>query len=123
MDPYQGVVLGKPFDPAWEPIRTSLGHTLALAQRVPLTKMQPRGDLASSGYCLANPGSEYLIYVPGGGAVTVNLTDAEGVLAVEWFNTEIGLYLAGPLIEGNASKAFMSPFEAAAVVLHLQKPG
>ena len=38
--------------------------TLAYANRMNLSSMRPRGDLASSGYCLANPGEEYLIYVP-----------------------------------------------------------
>ena len=38
--------------------------TLAYANRMDLVAMKPHGEIASSGYCLANPGEEYLVYVP-----------------------------------------------------------
>ena len=44
--------------------RRAMGHTLAYANRMNLATMTPRDNLASSGYCLANPGEEYLIYLP-----------------------------------------------------------
>ena len=44
--------------------RRAMGDTRAFAQRVDLVRMQPHNDLASSGYCLANPGTEYLVYLP-----------------------------------------------------------
>ena len=50
--------------PKWEPARKAMGMTLAYANRVDLSSMRPRGDLASSAYCLANPGKEYLVYLP-----------------------------------------------------------
>ena len=63
MDPFD--------DPIWESsrpefefCRRAMGHTLAYANRMNLAAMTPRDDLASSGYCLANPGEEYLIYLP-----------------------------------------------------------
>ena len=40
-----------------------MGMTLAYANRMNLVAMRPR-EIASSGYCLANPGEEYLVYVP-----------------------------------------------------------
>ena len=42
--------------------------------------MAPRGDLASTGYCLANPGKEYLVYIPEGGEVTVENDEFTGAL-------------------------------------------
>ncbi len=50
--------------PQWEPTRKAMGMTLAYASRMDLSSVRPRADLASSGYCLANPGKEYLVYVP-----------------------------------------------------------
>ena len=49
-----------------------------------LAAMTPRSTLASSRYCLADPGKEYLVYLPDGGEVTVDLSAASGSLAVEW---------------------------------------
>ena len=51
-------------DPKREPVRRAMGQTLTVAKRINLVKMFPRKDLASSGYCLANPGVEYLVYLP-----------------------------------------------------------
>ncbi len=48
----------------WESIRQAMGMTLAYAKRMNLAATAPRGELSSSGYCLANPGEEYLVYVP-----------------------------------------------------------
>ena len=48
----------------WNLVRRSMGQTLTVSKRINLAKMLPRKDLASSGYCLANPGVEYLVYLP-----------------------------------------------------------
>jgi hypothetical protein len=41
-----------------------MGDTLTYAQRMGLASMAPRNDLASTTYCLAHPGMEYLVYLP-----------------------------------------------------------
>jgi hypothetical protein len=51
-------------EPQWDPVRRALGQTLTLAKTVNLGAMVPRSGLASSGYCLAAPGVEYLVYLP-----------------------------------------------------------
>jgi hypothetical protein len=53
--------------------RRAMGQTREFSRRVTLASMTPQGGLASSGYCLANVGQEYLVYQPGGGPVTVTL--------------------------------------------------
>jgi hypothetical protein len=53
-------------EPKWDSVRKAMGQTLKLANRVDLARMVPRKDLASTGYCLANPGTEYLVYLPAG---------------------------------------------------------
>jgi hypothetical protein len=64
MDPYDGEVLGQRLDPRWDPVRKSLGYTLMYANKMNLAAMQPRDDLASTKYCLANPGVQFWCIVP-----------------------------------------------------------
>src|SRR5262249_31928874 len=65
-------------------VRRAMGQTRRYAERVNLAAMMPRPDLASSKYCLANPGTAYLMYLPAGGSVTVDLSSAQGEWTVEW---------------------------------------
>lgn len=51
-------------EPKWDSVRKAMGQTLTVAKRIDLARMIPRNDLASTEYCLANPGVEYLIYLP-----------------------------------------------------------
>ena len=41
-----------------------MGHTAWFASRLDLDRATPRPELASSGYVLADPGVEYLVYMP-----------------------------------------------------------
>ncbi len=123
MDPYDGAfpVLGTYDlnDPRWERIRTNLGYALTLARRINLVAMQPRGDLASTGFCLANPvasGAEYLVYLPAGGSVTVDLTATPGPLTFEWFLPGTGQTVAGGTTSGGASHTFTAPAPGDAVL-------
>src|SRR5205807_1444964 len=52
-----------------ENVRNSMGYTLQYSQLVNLSSMSPSSELCSSGYCLINPGREYLVYLPTGGTV------------------------------------------------------
>lgn len=45
----------------------------ACVARTNLASARPDGELASTGFCLADPGREYLVYLPQGGEVTVDL--------------------------------------------------
>lgn len=101
--------------------RPAMGHTRAYAERMDLAAMTPRDDLASTKYCLANPGREYLIYLPDGGKATVDLTAAQAAVAVEWFNPRTGDKRTGDAVNGGAMSSFQSPFEGDAV-LYLHKP-
>lgn len=84
MDPYDGSVLGQ--DRGWEPIRAALGHVRQVSQRVNLGNLQPRDELASTRYCLANPGEEYLVYQPRTGEeFTIQLP--AGTYHTRWYQT------------------------------------
>ena len=57
---------------------------------VGLWLMESHDALVSSGYCLANPGVEYVVYQPEKKEFTLKIEKAAGPLAVEWFNPLTG---------------------------------
>ena len=77
-------------DEKWTPIRRAMGYSRQLADRINLAAMTPAGSLASSGYCLAHRGSEYLVYVPNNSEVKIDLGNAPGRFSVEWINVRNG---------------------------------
>jgi len=118
MDPYDTSfpALGKAFDSRWEPARRNMGYTLKYSQRINLTAMVPRGDLASSGYCLADPGEEYLVYLPAG-SVTLDLSGASRDFSLEWFNPATGeTVFGGGTTQGGSRTHFRAPFQGDAVL-------
>jgi hypothetical protein len=79
-----------PDDPGYVAARTALGQARGHAERMNLAAVAPSKALASTRFCLAAPGAEYLVCLPSCGAVTVDLTAARSDLAVEWFDPEGG---------------------------------
>ncbi|HVG48791.1 MAG TPA: hypothetical protein VM899_11730 [Rubellimicrobium sp.] len=122
MDPYD--------DPTWAPIlagqgvgvrdaeapRRAMGLTRRYAGRMDLAASRPAPELASTGYCLAVPGREYLAYLPEGGRVELDLTGTRGKLAVEWVHPVTGAVTAGDAVEGGARRTLEAPFGGDAVV-------
>lgn len=103
-------------DSRWDPIRRNLGYILTYSKRMNLAHDVPCSNLASTGYCLSNLGVEYLVYLPDGGDVTVDLTDASGKLTVEWFSPNTGRNVYGKAVSGGSPKVFSSPFSGDAVL-------
>ena len=109
-------------DPKWtspaeqDAMRKCMGYALAYARRMDLAAARPNGDLASSGYCLANPGKEYLVYQPStGGGLHVELK--AGSYACEWFDPAKGAASGGGKVEAPGGKQqFRAPFEGEAVL-------
>jgi len=116
MDPYDGGVLGKPSDPRWEPVRVAMGQTRRLAEGVNLAALTPQPKLSSSGYCLANPEKEYLVYLPQGGSVTVDLSAAKDKFAAEWFDPAHDKSGAVGSVMGGGRRELQAPFAGAAVL-------
>ena len=115
-------------DPTWtssaeqEVMRKYMGYTLTFARKMDLAAMTPRNDLAGTGYCLSNPGEEYLVYLPDGGEVTVDLSAASGSLAVEWFNPRSADAAQGQSIAGGGKRSFKPPFDGDAVLYLWRQP-
>ena len=102
--------------PGAEGVRLAMGMTRRLARRVSLAALTPHPELASTGYCLADPGHEYIVYLPQGGEVTVDLTAASDTLAVEWLNPRSGEIVPGPSAARGTKLSFRAPFAHDAVL-------
>jgi hypothetical protein len=139
---------GEPdFPPHDESARKAMGDTLMYAKKMDLRKVTPHGELVSTGYALANPGSEYLIYAPAerrtmlpwldksglstglhwlrtklglADSITVDLTGFSGIFHVEWFNPRTGDTVRGETTTGGARQTMVSPFFGD-VVLYLSR--
>ena len=103
-------------DDQWEPIRRAMGVSRAVSERVDLAAMVPAGELASSGYCLAQRGVAYLVYLPDGGKVEVDLAGSPGNYDAEWIDPESGKTVAREKAAGGASVLMDPPFEGSALV-------
>jgi len=117
MDPYDGVVLSKRLDPKTiESIRESMGQVLKWSRKVDLAAMTPRNDLASSKFCLANVGVEYLVYLPAGGK-TLKVDLPEGKYACLWFDPTAPKETEQNFVEhAGGERTFDSPFNGDALL-------
>lgn len=76
-------------DPSWEPYRDAHGALRRVSRRIDLARLVPRPELAGSGYCLACPGLEYLVYVPAPATLLRVLLEA-GDYDVTWIDPVSG---------------------------------
>jgi hypothetical protein len=117
MDPYDNRVLGKVRPEQLDSLRVSLGQTRRFAERMDLSRMTPSLDIASTRFCLANAGREYLVYQPDAQQqFTVDLQDAPAEFAVEWFDVQTGETRAIETVTGGALRVFKSPTSAPSVL-------
>jgi hypothetical protein len=86
--------------------------------------MAPDAHLASTGICLADAGTEYVVYAPEGKTFTVNLAAAQNrTLNARWYDPRAGrFYNAGRVTGGGEAQLFTPPLESDAV-LHLKDSG
>jgi hypothetical protein len=122
MDPYD--------DPQWLPIlegqrvgvrnvaapRWAIGQTRRWAERIDLATSTPRPELASTGYCLASPGREYLVYLPDGGEVKVDLSRTKGKLLTQWAHPITGMEIPGGQVDGGRWRLLKAPIRGDAIL-------
>ena len=117
MDPYiVEEFQNHPTRPDWEPVRKNMGYSRLFAERINLKEMVPRPELSSTGYCLAQGGKEYAVYVPGGGDVTVDLSGASGEFDLEWFDPTTGTTAQGGSTAGGVVSPLRTPFTNDAIL-------
>jgi hypothetical protein len=116
-DPRIGVKL----DTFYAPIRDAMGMTLTYANRMNLVAMTPQPSLCSTHFCLANPGTEYLVYQPYPGQFTVNLV--AGTYHYEWLDPSTNLVTSsGGLSASNGSHAFRPALREDAILYLTSEP-
>jgi hypothetical protein len=111
---------------AFEPARYAMGDTLRFAERMNLIEMEPRDDLSSTGYALANHGEEYLVLQPSGAAAPFTVMLEPGTYSAEWFSIEGRETVPGEdtTVERSMGTSFSAPSEASGPsVLYLKKVG
>lgn len=93
-----------------------VGCTLRVAGRMNRNKCRPRDDLASTGYYLADPGRQYLVYQPDAGqAVSVRLR--AGKYIFEWLDPSAGKVQAkGQVVAKDGARDFPNPLVGHAVL-------
>jgi len=116
MDPYEKSSLWETLPENAENVRRSMGETRVFAERMNLTSMMPRDERASTGYCLANDGVEYLVYQPRAGA-DFSVSLKAGVYDYEWFDPAKGTMSGnGRVASSNGKELFHPPMDGDAVL-------
>jgi hypothetical protein len=117
MDPYDNQVLGRQAPESWNPVRESMGHSRRLAQRLDLASLTPREQLASTRYCLAGPGRCYVVYLPEGDEVQLDLSSEDGSFALEWIHPLTGETQEGNPVAGGGPRRLTSPLTEPSVLI------
>ena len=94
-----------------------LGFLYDFFTSLPFWRMQPlEGVTPETSVALAEPGQVYVIYLPDGGEVTIDLSATSGSLALEWFNPRSGNATPGQSTPGGGKRTFKPPFDGDAVL-------
>ena len=132
-----------PSRPDWDLIRKNLGYARRYALRMDLARTVPHNEIASTRYCLADPGHAYLVFLPfaerrrnkwffrsglerwlGGlgrlagwhKTAVVDLSEAPGTFEAEWFNPRTGASIKAAPVSGGRSVSLTAPFPGNAVL-------
>jgi len=118
---------GSPSFASLEPARHAMGDTLRFAREMDLIAMEPRGDLSSTGYTLANPGEEYLVLQPLETADPFTVRLEAGAYSARWHGVVGSRETkdAGAVkVEDRGSASFAAPFaDTGPAVLYLKRVG
>ena len=125
MDLYDGKAIGlgaldgDERDPRWEIIRRRLGVTEELSQSLDMARLVPAGDLASTGYCLADlkRGTQYVVYLPRGGDVTVDLSASPTTMRAQWVDPDTGVVTSAGSVAGRGQRSLSAPGNGDAVLV------
>jgi len=125
MDPYLEPWAGRnappdarTLDSRWKDLRDALGYTQFYASKLDLEAAVPSPALCSTGFCLAEPGRQYLVYQPGTGSFSVTMV--AGAYRFEWFNAATRTTAGtGMMTLAAGPHSFTPPFTGDAVLLLL----
>lgn len=108
---------------AFKPIRRAMGDTRRYAARMDLINMIPVDDsiTSSTRYCLAKPGSEYLVLQPDSTPFFLKAETAK--YRLEWFNPLTGKTKRDGSVRLTSGRYQISPPWKGAAILYLKKRG
>jgi len=119
MDHYMDLRIGSPKrpNPEHDPTRRAMGLARKFSERLDLAALTPCPDLASTQYCLANPGKAYLVYQPEQKNQTFELEIEPGSYQVQWTDCQTG-QATSPVLKQieKRRQTFAPPFETPAVL-------
>src|SRR5207244_13357838 len=78
--------------------------------------MSPSDNVCSTDFCLASPGAEYLVYLPSGGRISVDLSASSRNLLTAWFDTATGRTISGNTVSGGTKVDFTSRISGQSVL-------
>ncbi len=84
-------------------------------------KLEPSDSLVSSGWCLFQPGREYIVYQGQSQAFTLDIAGAASTLTGEWFDPQTGKrFAAGQFKSGTNKVTPPADWNESPLVLHLK---
>jgi hypothetical protein len=123
MDPLDGsIIAADPDKIDVDAIRRSMGQAHAWSERIHLATMEPHGEMASSTYCLADPGNEYLVLVPER-LTGVSVELPEGEYRFLWYDTQTASETEPKSFRHPGGPAWKPKPYAADSVLHVVRIG
>jgi hypothetical protein len=97
-----------------------LKHLRTFFEQLPFQELEPRNQLVTRGYCLAKPGSTYVVYLPDGGDCELNLWGGgSGPYQITWYDPRTGQTREGGRLESRGRRKLGPPPFAGDVVAHL----
>jgi hypothetical protein len=87
-----------------------------IGNAIEFVRTEPRNDLLSDrspneAYCLAEPGRQYAVYFPDGGAVTLDVSAARGSLQVRWLDIDRSTWQEPQTVDGGGTLELWTPGE------------
>lgn len=84
-------------------------------------KLEPSDSLVSSGWCLAQPEREYIVYQGQSQAFTLDIASAASTLTGEWFDPQTGKRFAAGQFKSGTNKVIPpADWNESPLVLHLK---
>jgi hypothetical protein len=100
-------------DPYWNVIRSAMTDIRNYATKIDLANMTPQDSLSTTQYCLAKPGSQYLVFSTSN---SFTLTTEAGSYTFEWFNPSTHAIVQTGTVTVGSSQNFTAPFSGDSVL-------
>jgi hypothetical protein len=95
--------------PTGNPLNTFTGTASLISTGTGTISKQPFDGVQGDAVALAEPGQNYVVYLPHGGKVTVDLSAAKSELTARWFNPRDGAFGEHFSVAPNTKSEFQSP--------------